>query len=158
MKKSIFKTAIIITISLFISLNISAQSNSTKEIEVVNKMFNAFGTGDMNALTSTVSDSTIWTYHGSNSIPYSGIFKGKKEVTRFIKSIHSNVEILDFKIDQIISERQTVIVLGSEKQKIKNNGEILKQNWVQIYQVENGLITKMDEYANTAYSEKLFNK
>jgi ketosteroid isomerase-like protein len=61
-------------------------------------------------------------------------------------------------VEQIIANGKTVVVLGSEKQKIKNNGKILEQKWVQVYTVEDGLISKMEEFANTAYSEKLFKK
>ena len=121
-------------------------------------MFQAFGTGNMEALKSTLSDTSVWVYYGSDLIPYSGTYKGKEEVVRFIGNIVSSVDILDFKVEQIISNGKTVVVLGSEKQKIKKNSKILEQNWVQVYTVENGLITKMDEYANTAYSEKLFKK
>ncbi|MCI9843233.1 hypothetical protein FLV_00380 [Flavobacterium pectinovorum] len=34
----------------------------------------------------------------------------------------------------------------------------MEQKWVQVYTVEEGLITRMEEYANTAYAEKLFKK
>ena len=110
------------------------------------------------AKSDFLSTNSVWVCYGSDLIPYSGTYKGKEEVVRFIGNIVSSVDILDFKVEQIISNGKTVVVLGSEKQKIKKNSKILEQNWVQVYTVENGLITKMDEYANTAYSEKLFKK
>jgi len=140
------------------TMSVNAQTNNSKEVEVVNKMLQAFGTGNMEALKLTLSDSTVWNYNGSDLIPYSGTYKGKNEVVKFIGNIVSNVEILDFKVEQILNNGNAVVVLGSEKQKIKQNGKILEQKWVQVYTVENGLITKMEEFANTAYSEKLFKK
>lgn len=140
------------------TMSVNAQTNNSKEVEVVNKMLQAFGTGNMEALKLTLSDSTVWNYNGSDLIPYSGTYKGKNEVVKFIGNILSNVEILDFKVEQILNNGNAVVVLGSEKQKIKQNGKILEQKWVQVYTVENGLITKMEEFANTAYSEKLFKK
>lgn len=148
---------VLLALSL-ITMSVNAQSNNSKEVEVVNKMLQAFGTGNMDALKLTLSDSTVWNYNGSDLIPYSGTYKGKNEVVKFIGNIVSNVEILDFKVEQILNNEKTVVVLGSEKQKIKQNGKTLEQKWVQIYTVENGLITKMEEFANTAYSEKLFKK
>lgn len=157
MKKAINKTAGVILLALSLTtMSANAQSSNNQEVEVVNKMLQAFGTGNMDTLKLTLSDSTVWNYNGSALIPYSGTYKGKDEVVKFIGSIVSNVEILDFKVDQIIASRKTVVVFGSEKQKIKKNGKILEQKWVQVYTVENGLITKMEEFANTAYSEKLF--
>lgn len=140
------------------TVSANAQNNNSQDVEVVNKMFQAFGTGNMEALKLTLSDSTIWKYNGSDLIPYSGIYKGKEQVVKFIGNIVSSVDILDFKVEQIISNGKTVVVLGSEKQKVKKNGNILEQKWVQVYTVEDGLISKMEEFANTAYSEKLFKK
>lgn len=42
-----------------------------------------------------------------------------------------------------------VVVLGREHQKVKRSGRELKQDWVQIYTVENNLITKMEEFATS---------
>ena len=157
MKISTTKAVIVILIGLGLStISANAQTNNSQEVKVVNKMLQAFGIGDMEALKLTLSESTIWNYNGSAAIPYAGTYKGKDEVMKFIGNIISNVEILDFKVSQIIATDSTVVVLGSEKQKIKKNKQILEQNWVQIYTVKNGLITNMEEFANTAYSEKLF--
>ncbi len=155
MNKTIGLILVAFTLS---TMSANAQNNNSQEVEVVNKMFQAFGTGNMEALKLTLSDSTVWNYNGSKLIPYSGTYKGKEEVVRFIGNIVSSVDILDFKVEQIISNGKTVVVLGSEKQKVKKNGKILEQKWVQVYTVENGLISKMEEFANTAYSEKLFKK
>jgi ketosteroid isomerase-like protein len=157
MKKTINKILGLILFAFTLTAtSANAQNNNSQEVEVVNKMFQAFGTGNMEGLKLTLSDSTVWNYHGSEFIPYSGTYKGKDAVIRFIGNIVSSVDILDFKVDQIIANGKAVVVLGSEKQKVKKNGEILEQKWVQVYTVENGLISKMEEFANSAYSEKLF--
>lgn len=68
----------------------------------------------MEALKQTLSESTVWHYNGSESIPYSGTYKGKEGVLRFIGNIISNVDILHFKVEQIIANGKTVVVLGAE--------------------------------------------
>jgi ketosteroid isomerase-like protein len=42
-----------------------------------------------------------------------------------------------------------VVVLGSEHQRVKRSGKELKQQWVQVYTVENNLITRMEEFATS---------
>jgi ketosteroid isomerase-like protein len=42
-----------------------------------------------------------------------------------------------------------VVVLGQEHQKVIRSGRELKQKWVQIYTVENELITRMEEFATS---------
>ena len=131
---------------------------TTKALNVVQEMLTAFGKGDMEALKRTLSDDTIWVYHGTEGIPYNGTYRGKEGAVKFIMNIMTNVDVLDFQVTKILADQNTVIVLGSEKQKIKSNGEVLEQKWVQIYTLENDLITRLDEFANTAFSLQLFQK
>lgn len=131
---------------------------TTKALNVVQEMLNAFGKGDMEALKKTLSDDTTWVYHGTDGIPYNGTYQGKEGAVKFIMNIMTNVDVLDFQVTKIVADQNTVIVLGSEKQKIKSNGEVLEQKWVQVYTVENDLITRLDEFANTAFSLQLFKK
>ena len=131
---------------------------TTKAQNVVQEMLTAFGKGDMEALKRTLSDDTIWVYHGTEGIPYNGTYRGKEGAVKFIMNIMTNVDVLDFHVTKILADQNTVIVLGSEKQKIKSNGEVLEQKWVQIYTLENDLITRLDEFANTAFSLQLFKK
>ncbi len=58
-------------------------------------------------------------------------------------------EIINFEPLQYIVEGNMVVVLGKEHQKVKRSGRELKQKWVQIYTVENDLITKMEEFATS---------
>ena len=131
---------------------------TTKALNLVQEMLTAFGKGDMEALKKTLSDDTTWVYHGVDGIPYNGTYQGKEGAVKFIMNIMANVDVLDFQVTKIVADQNTVIVLGSEKQKIKSNGEVLEQKWVQVYTVESDLITRLDEYANTAFSLQLFQK
>lgn len=117
-------------------------------MSVVEKMFDAFGNGDIDKFLDTISDDTVWVYHGTQIIP-KGIFEGKEGVRTFFNNIIDNTEIISFEPQQFIVEGNTVVVLGQEHQKVKRSGRELKQKWVQIYTVENDLITKMEEFATS---------
>ncbi|MCT3924052.1 nuclear transport factor 2 family protein [Elizabethkingia anophelis] len=156
MKKSFKKlTPFLYFLFLIITIKVKAQESNSK-IEVVNKMFVAFSKGNMEDLKKTVAENSEWVYEGPSEIPYTGIYNGKNGVVQFISNIINNVDILDFKVNTIFNHDDFVIVTGFEKQKIKKNGKILEQKWVQIYTVENGVINRMEEYANTAHAKDLF--
>lgn len=121
-------------------------NNSAKLI--VEKMFNAFEKGDVEKFLDTVSENTLWIYHGTQIIP-KGEFKNKEGVRNFVENILSKTEILNFEPQQYIEEGNMVVVLGKEHQKVKRSGRELKQKWVQIYTVENDLITRMEEFATS---------
>lgn len=120
--------------------------NSPKQ--VVEKIFNAFSSGDADKFVATVSDDTVWIYHGTQIIP-KGRFEKKAGVRAFYTNIMEKTEIISFEPLQYIVEGNMVVVLGREHQKVKRSGRELKQDWVQIYTVENGLITKMEEFATS---------
>lgn len=115
---------------------------------VVEKMFAAFSGGDVEQFVDTVSEDTVWIYHGTQIIPAS-TFEKKAGVRAFYTNIMDRTEIISFEPQQYIVEDNMVVVLGQEHQKVKRSGRELKQKWVQIYTVENELITKMEEFATS---------
>lgn len=115
---------------------------------IVERMFAAFGNGDVDKFVATVSDDTVWIYHGTQIIP-KGTYEGKEGARRFITNILNSTEIISFEPQQYIVEDNKVVVLGQEHQKVKNSGKELKQEWVQVYTVENDLITRMEEFATS---------
>jgi ketosteroid isomerase-like protein len=115
---------------------------------VVEKMFSAFNNADVEKFLETVSTDTIWIYHGTQIIP-KGTYEGIEGARRFITTILNNTEIISFEPQQYICENNTIVVLGREHQRVRKSGKELKQKWVQIYTVENNLITKMEEFATS---------
>lgn len=108
----------------------------------------AFGKGDVEGFVETVSPDTVWIYHGTQVIP-KGTFEGKEGVRKFMSNIINNTDMLSFEPLQYICEGKMVAVLGREHQKVKRSGRELKQQWVQVYTVEDGLITRMEEFATS---------
>ena len=119
---------------------------------VVDKMFTAFGKGDVEKFIETVSEDTVWIYHGTQVIP-KGIFEGKEGARTFITNILAQTEIISFEPQQFICDGQMVVVLGQEHQRVKRSGKDLKQKWVQIYTIENDLISRMEEFATTEVAD-----
>lgn len=116
--------------------------------KVIEKMFAAFSSGDIDKIVETVSDNTEWIYHGTQIIP-KGAFGNKEGVKAFFTNILERTEIIKFEPQQYIVEDNMVVVMGEEHQKVKRTGRELKQKWVQIYTVENNLITRMEEFATS---------
>ena len=121
-------------------------NNSAKS--VIAEMFSAFASGDVERVVATVSDDTKWIYHGTQIIP-KGAFEKKEGVRAFFTNILDRTEIISFEAQQFVVEGNMVVVLGQEHQRVKRSGRELKQKWVQIYTVENALITRMEEFATS---------
>ena len=115
---------------------------------VVEKMFAAFGEKDVDKILETYADDVEIVYHGTQVIPQSRL-EGREGTRSFFESIFEKTEVLRFEPEQFIVEGDMVVVLGNEHQRVKRSGRELKQNWVQIYTVEDNLITRMEEFATS---------
>jgi len=90
----------------------------------------------------TVSEDTIWIYHGTQKIP-KAIFESKGRAATFLRKILTQTGVLSFEPQQFICEGNMVVFTGQEHdQRVKSSGKELKQKWVRVYAVENNLITR----------------
>lgn len=115
---------------------------------VVDKMLEGFAAGDVDKIVETVSEDTVWVYHGTHIIP-KGEFRGKEGVREFFTNIFERTEMIKFEAEQYIVQDNVVVIRGNEHQKTKRSGRELKQKWVQLYTVENDLIVQMEEFASS---------
>lgn len=120
---------------------------------IVDKMFEAFGTKNVDAVVETFSDDAILIYHGTQVMP-AAKFKGKDGARMFFEFNINALEVVFFNTNQFIEENNTIVVLGNEHFISKSDETHLKNSWVQIYTVTNGLISRMEEYATSAQPEQ----
>jgi ketosteroid isomerase-like protein len=73
----------------------------TEALVTVEKMFAAFGSGDLEKFRETVSEDTIWIYHGTTEI-LKATFEGKDRATTFLNNILTKTEVLSFEPQQFI--------------------------------------------------------
>ena len=72
---------------------------SDPKIEAVQRMYEALGRGDTDAILAELADEVDWvsvTDKGDAQVPWYGSYQGKAEVPRFFKEIGSNVQITEF--------------------------------------------------------------
>lgn len=119
------------------------------ETEVVEKMFAAFAAKNVADAVSTVSEGTLWIHHGTSKLPPMR-FVGKNGVRQFFETNFNSMRMEYFRVNQIVQQGKFVIALGEEKFTMAGRDGAMAQKWVQVYTVENGLITHMDEFATSA--------
>ena len=125
----------------------------TSEQSIVDKMFEAFRTQNLEQAVATVSEDTVWIHHGSQKLP-SLRFEGKSGVTQFFATNFNTMHVEYFDILKTIQQGDTIVVLGREKFTVDGQEGFLAQKWVQVYTVKNGLITRMEEFATSIPDEE----
>jgi uncharacterized protein len=112
----------------------------------VQRMFAAFGAGDLDALLETVHPESQWTYYGANPRLTKAEFNGRPEVRRFFERILERLEMTAFNTDEFVAQGDTVVIFGSEAGTVRSTGQQFRNEWTQKYVVKDGLITEMSEY------------
>lgn len=121
----------------------------TVERKIVDQMLEAFRAKNVDAVVKTFSIDAVLIYHGTQVMP-AAKFKGSEGARMFFEFNINALEVVFFNANQFIEEGNTVVILGNEHFISKENGAQLKNSWVQVYTVTNGLISRMEEFATSA--------
>ncbi|WP_322754542.1 nuclear transport factor 2 family protein [Frankia sp. Cas3] len=79
------------------SQDIATNPGSDPKIDTVQRLYAAYGRGDIDAVLAELADDVDWAAEAaSTSVPWYGSYRGKGEVPRFFKDIGSNIEITEF--------------------------------------------------------------
>ena len=112
----------------------------------VQRMFAAFGAGDLDALVETVAPDSHWTYIGANPQVTRAEFTGRAKVRRFFERIIERLDMTAFEASEFVADGETVVVFGGESGTVRSTGRSFRNEWTQKYVVQNGQITSMVEY------------
>jgi ketosteroid isomerase-like protein len=115
----------------------------------VELMFERFRAKDLDGIIALFSEDAVSIYHGTQLLP-AAKFSGKEGAKMFFEFNFQQFEIVYFRDLQYIEEGNAVVVLGEEHFVSKEEKKDFKQNWVQVYTVKNGKITRMEEFATSA--------
>lgn len=126
----------------------------TKARQIVDDMLRAFGQQDINAVVDTFAEDAVLIHHGTQIMP-SAKFKGKDGARMFFEYNINELEVVYFNTNEFIDAGEDrLIILGNEHFISKEDGTHMKNTWVQIYTVIDGLISKMEEFATSASPEQ----
>lgn len=119
---------------------------------VIDRMFAAFNARDLDAALATVSADTVWIHHGTQKMP-SVRFEGTHGARQFFRTSFESMQIDYFRPLQFIEQDNSIVVLGEERYTMLGIDGTLANRWVQVYTVQHGLITRMEEFATSAAPE-----
>lgn len=120
--------------------------------QIVEKMFNAFGQQNIDAVVESFSEDAVLIHHGTQIMP-SAKFVGREGARMFFEYNINALEVVYFNTNEFIEAGDQLIVLGNEHFISKEDQLEMKNRWVQIYTVNDGLITRMEEFASSATPE-----
>jgi ketosteroid isomerase-like protein len=121
--------------------------------KVVEKMFEVFGQQDIEAILQSFSENAVLIHHGTQIMP-SAKFQGREGARMFFEYNINALEVVYFRTNEFFEAGEDkLFVMGEEHFISKEDQSEMKNRWIQIYSVKEGLITKMEEFASSAAPE-----
>ena len=124
----------------------SAEENK----RTVQRIFEAFGRGDIPAVLEHVSEDVTWKAPGPSAVPYFGDRRGHAGATEFFVQLGGNVDFEHFEPGAFIAEGERVVVLGRERGRVKGTGKTFDNEWALVFTFGGGKVTGFQCYENTA--------
>ena len=117
---------------------------------VVQQAYEAFGRQDVPAILKLVAEEVDWEFVGPASLAYAGRRRNHKEVAAFFADIPRADDIHTFEPREFIAAGEHVTVLGSESATAVETGTKFQSEWVHVFTVKKGKVTRWRGFANTA--------
>ncbi|MGC4044692.1 MAG: nuclear transport factor 2 family protein [Armatimonas sp.] len=120
------------------------------QIDVVQKIYAAFGTGDVEGMISLLDDSITFELPNLPGVPLDTLYTGKDGVRKFMADRGPAIEYKSFSIDEIFSDRDHVLVLGQTSGVVLATGSSFGYRWVQVFSfTSDNLVLKFQEFMDT---------
>jgi uncharacterized protein len=118
--------------------------------DVVRAHYEAIRRHDRAALMATLAEDVDWQVVGPEIMPFGGNYRGRSETQRFFSTVAGACEVLEFTVDRLVSEGDTVIAFGHERFRVRATGREWNTEWVQVHTVRDNAICRFREYTDTA--------
>jgi len=106
---------------------------SDPKIEAVQRLYAAYGRGDVEAVLDELTDDVDWAAEASGAaVPWWGPFRGKADVPRFFKEIGANVDVTEFDVVSLTSNDTDVVATVHWTYTVKATGKtasMYMQHW-----------------------------
>ncbi len=127
------------------------------EKETVEAIYHAFGQGNIPFILDTVTDEFTWTDPSNPTIlPQGGTFVGKSGFLSFFEKLGEKIDTTHFEVDNYLAEGNTVVASGKHGVRVKTSGQEYINNWIMIWDFENGKPVKGRSAFDTIQYEALF--
>jgi uncharacterized protein len=120
-------------------------------ITLVQSLYAAFLEGRIDTLVSALAPDVDWQSVGrSKDYPLFGPRKGADAVRDFLRQVAELEEFSEFSPREFYGEGDRVFALGDYAGKVKKTGRTFASEWVHVFTIRNGKVTRFREHTDTA--------
>lgn len=118
----------------------------------IQQAYEAFRKKDLPMILDLQADDTEWSVAGpGNLIPWAAPRFGRDGVADFLKVLADWLVPEVFRIDEYLSQENTVVAIGYQRGLVKPTGNPYEFDFVHVWKLREGKITRFRVYYDTAY-------
>jgi ketosteroid isomerase-like protein len=117
--------------------------------KLIQGAYGSIQTGDIPAFLSILAENVLWILPDMSNVSFAGVRQGPEQVGQFFHRMAEVQDLLEFEPKEFIAQRETVVVLGHFKMRIKATDKIASSGWAHVWKVDNGKVSYMREYVDT---------
>ena len=120
-------------------------------ITLVQGLYAAFLEGRIDTIVSALAPDVDWQTVGrSEDFPSFGPRKGVVAVRDFFRQVAEHEEFSEFSPRELCGDDDRVFVLGNYAGKVKKTGRTFASEWVHVFTIRDGKVTRFREHTDTA--------
>jgi ketosteroid isomerase-like protein len=124
--------------------------NEQSNVELIQKIFEAFGRGDIPALLNYFSVDCELFYPGPTIIPYAGRKKGRAEIQTYFEAVLENQSNHDIRVDKFVAQGDNVVAIGWYTGVVNSTGKTVEGPLVFTFEVQDGSVRRHMLMSDTA--------
>ena len=127
-------------------------------LQIVQDAYGKFAVGDIPGLIGLLSNDVHWQVPEIENAKFGGKHHGHAGVGAFFGALVADENITVFEPQEFICEGDKVVALGKSASTVHSTGKSYETDWVHIFTVNDGKITKFHEFFDNAAATRAFQK
>jgi len=124
--------------------------NEQENVNVVQKMFAAFGQRDLPGVLNTLAEDVDWqspvTRSITEEVSWAKPRHGREEVANFFKELFEKVQPERLETLEFIAQGDGVVVEGKNRGTVRSTGGTYEHDWVMVFTLSEGKIARLRHY------------
>ncbi|MFP6654668.1 MAG: nuclear transport factor 2 family protein [Myxococcota bacterium] len=130
---------------------------SSSTAETVRAFYDLFLSGQVEEIAKRyLTDDFVLTNPLPDPIPFGGRFSGSAGFLDYVTQVAEAIEIEEFTIDEILTDGERAVVVGTERSLVRSTGRHYTMEWVHVVETSKGQIISVREYNDTAAMQRAF--
>jgi ketosteroid isomerase-like protein len=117
-------------------------------VAVIQKLYAAFGSGDIQTILDTVAANAEWVNYGPSTIPYAGNFTG--QIAAFFQAIGESTTDAKVVPDRFIAQGDSVLSIGRYIATVRSTHARIETPVAHLFTVKNGTVTSWVGFSDSA--------